>query len=317
MFSQQEHRISLPSINQLLPFFPCSNDSAGCPQSFPHPESLQQHERVCRFADSRHGFHALNGYGGPVLPHRLNIQVSSSSSSVASDSSSDGDSMCFTPNSSRASSVNRTLPERRESRMSKSTRVVKRSTQRRSSTLATSGTEPKSKNKKTAKEKLNRLNQATVLTMTEDMMLLYFGFERNEQSGGNGNGAGLNANKINVQRGHFAVSYYLLQQARCRAMRSGKLAEWEAKMARLAQKAIDEVASPLEGGFLESSEPPCSHADTKSKECEIHGHPDWTVCRKRHAEATFRQNEAVYLKKLGMTKDMARFGVSADGSRHV
>ncbi|KXS97978.1 hypothetical protein AC578_3127 [Pseudocercospora eumusae] len=307
MFSQQGQRQAV---------FARSPNVAGCLQSFPHPESLQQHERVCRFADSGCGFHAPNGYGGPVL-HRLNTQVPSSSPSVASDSSSDGDSMCCTPNSSRASSVNRTLHERRDSRISNSARVVKRSTQRRPSTPVTSGIEQKSKDKKTAKEKLNRLNQATVLTMTEDTMFLYFGFDRNEQSGGNGNGAGLSANKINVQRAQFAVFHHFIHKEYCRAMRSGRLSEFQAETNAIAQNAIDETAPPFEGGFLESSEPPCTHADTKSKECEIHGHPDWKLCRKLHAEATFRRNEAAYLRTLGITREMALYGVSADGSRHA
>lgn len=225
--------------------------------------------------------------------------------------------MCFTPNTSRASSVNRTLHERRDSKMSNSARVVKRSTQRRPSTPVTSGIEQKSKDKKTAKEKLNRLNQATVLTNAEDTMLLYFGFDRNEQSGGNGNGAGLSANKINVQRAQFAVFHHFIHKEYCKAIRSGRLVEFQAETNRIAQNAIDETAPPFEGGFLESFEPPCTHADTKSKECETHGHPDWRACRRGHAEATFRQNEAAYLRKLGITRDMALLGASSGGLRHA
>ncbi|EME83893.1 uncharacterized protein MYCFIDRAFT_210727 [Pseudocercospora fijiensis CIRAD86] len=148
-------------------------------------------------------------------------------------------------------------------------------------------------------------------------MQFYFGFDRNEQSGGNGNGAGLSANKINVQRGSCALLYYLLHKDRCGAIRNGRLAQWEANMHQIAQNAIDETAPPFAGGFLESSEPPCTHADTKSKECEIHRHPDWIVCRKRHAEATFQHNEAAYLREIGITKEMALFGASAGGSRHA
>lgn len=245
-------------------------------------------------------------YSGPPLP-RINTQMPSSSPSIVSDSTSDCDSNVCTPNNSRASSVNHTVHERRDSRMSNTARVTKRA-QRVLPTPVTGGTEQRSKDKKTAKEKLNRLNQAAVIWQAEDQMQFYFGWAKNEQSGGNGNGAGLTGGKITVQRGELATFRYLVHEARIAAIRQGRLAEWEAQMQQIADEGTEEGCPTHKGSFLESPDRDCAHADTKAKECITHGHPDWRVCRKERAEQTFRRNEAAYLRQLGITPEQARYG---------
>ncbi|USW58436.1 hypothetical protein Slin15195_G117550 [Septoria linicola] len=241
------------------------------------------------------------------MPNRITTQFPPSPSSAASET--DSVEMVFTPNSSRASSVSRPYHgSRRTSRADN--RVTKRN--RRQSPGPVAAKHDK-KAKKTEKEKLNRGNQAAVMTRMEDALQHYCRWERIEQSGGNGNSAGLTSCKINVLRASEATELFLLHEARCAAIRSGTLADFERRWQQVAEDSLKPEYRPGDGTFLQlpPGEEPCRHEDTKSKECSAHGHSDWRDCRKSRMETLFRRNEDAYIAKLGMTRQQAMYGTRA------
>lgn len=173
--------------------------------------------------------------------------------------------------------------------------------------------EENKKAKKTEKEKLNRSNQAAVMFRMEDSLEHYINWSKQEQSGGNGNSAGLTANKINLLRGWEAVTNELAHEARCAAIRTGTLHEFQLKYQAIADAACEDNYQPLTGTFLQLApgETPCRHEDTKSKECSEHNHTDWRECRKDRAQYRFTQNENAYIASQGMTKQQALYGSHA------
>ncbi|KAM3420782.1 hypothetical protein BST61_g4028 [Cercospora zeina] len=308
--------LSQPSLNPTLPpigslmelesYFPCFR----CSYRFPDHDQLRAHEAHCTIAQPihRNGRHdSINSNHSMTSPIAWpsSRQVQSSCSSSGAEES-DHSEIMFTPHSSRASSV--VQPQHGSRRTSRAdTKAVRR--QRRHSPESFLDDQGK-KVKKTRKEQINRSNQAQVMYRMEDNLEQYCGWARNEQSGGNGNSAGLNSNKINLLRAEEAVALALLHDARRHAIRTGTLADFEARMQSVADAALDEGHRTAEGTFLElpPGEVPCRHEDTKSKSCSVHGHPDWRQCRKTRMSAIMRRNEHAFIESLGMTREQAYYG---------
>ncbi|KAF2210077.1 hypothetical protein CERZMDRAFT_113525 [Cercospora zeae-maydis SCOH1-5] len=306
---------SQPSANPILPpigslmelgkYFPCHR----CSYRFPDPDQLRAHDAHCTFAQPvyRYGRHdSINSNHSMSFPAAwpASRQVPSSCSSSAA-SESDHSEIMFTPQSSRASSV--VQPRHGSRRTSRAdTKAVRRQRHSQESFLDHQG----KKIKKTRKEQINRSNQAAVMYRMEDILEQYCGWARNEQSGGNGNSAGLNGNKINVLRAKEAIAGFILHEKRCEAIRNGTVADFEARMKSVADAALEEGSRPGDSTFLEllPGEVPCKHEDTKSKRCSAHDHPDWRECRKTRATATMRRNEEAYIASLGMTWEQAYYG---------
>ncbi|PIA93841.1 hypothetical protein CB0940_04922 [Cercospora beticola] len=316
--------LSQPSVNPTLPpigslmelrsYFPCHR----CSYRFPDHNQLRAHEVHCTIAQptqrtSRHD--SINSNHSIASPMEWSdtrkAPASSCSSSAASES--DPSEIMFTPNSSRASSVFQ--PHHGSRRTSRAdVKAIRR--QRRHSPESLLDDQGK-KIKKTKKEQINRSNQAAVMYRMEDMLEQYCGWARNEQSGGNGNSAGLNGNKINVLRAQEAIALKVIHAARCLAIRSGTLASFEAEMQSAADAALEPDYRPGHDTFLElpPGEVPCSHEETKSKRCSAHDHPDWRECRKTRAAAIMRRNEDAYLASLGITRQQALWGSQLGSSQ--
>lgn len=233
-----------------------------------------------------------------VLPLRTSFDAPSPPSAMSDMTDSDESSSCvFTPGTSRANSVSIGSDGRRPSGApERTTARYARRARNPSPHDVPQSTGEKAK-KKQQKEKQNRSNQAAVLWRGEDFLRNYCGWERKEQSGGNGNGAGLNACKINLLRGEEALLYHFLHKERCRALLNGTVDEFERECAAILDSAADEKM-PYRGTFLYGEQDvPCGHSDTKSKACVVHGHPDWRECRRVQMERRFRLNEGEFLRE--------------------
>ncbi|CZT25428.1 uncharacterized protein RCC_11160 [Ramularia collo-cygni] len=215
------------------------------------------------------------------------------------DTSSDSEPM-YTPNVSRAASpmnfshISNATPLQKRRRTSK---IATRRDSRRESFPPDGVCEQSKKFKKMEKEKACRSQQAAVLSRTEDYFRVYAGWERREQSGGNGNGAGLTANKINILRAMEVTVNFFVHRDRCAAIKEGPeaLAEFERKMQQMLTEAPDE--QPFDGTFLSGSEEPCTHKDPKSKECMTHGTADWRDCRVLQSRARFEEQQARWARE--------------------
>ncbi|KAL9526968.1 hypothetical protein SMMN14_09134 [Sphaerulina musiva] len=256
--------------------------------------------------DSMHSIHSVahSPRSWAAIPDQLHNQLPSSSSSAASDS----DGICYTPDVSRASSVSHDVNgSRRTSHVD-----VTASKRPRRQPTGSPVLKRNKKAKKTEKEQLNRSNQGAVMFRMEDSLAHNIRWSKDEQSGGNGNSAGLFSNKINLLRTWEAVTNHALHKARCDAIRSGTLADFEREYQAVADGACEETYQPYAGTFLQLApgETLCRHEDTKSKECSEHNNPDWRDCRKGRADVRFSRNENSYLAALGITKQQALYGGS-------
>lgn len=268
-----------------------------------------RHEHVCQapilnasrqlppFAGQRYGpFASSNPQAAPL---RTSFDAPSPPTLMPGVTDSDDSSVVYTPATSRANSVGLGM-ERRHSGVQ---RTVPRYTKqaRGSSPQDNLSSQDKAK-KKQEKEKQNRGEQGAVLYRQEDALRNYAGWERKEQSGGNGNGAGLQCNKINLLQGSEALLYHYLHEARCQAIREGTVREFEARNHAIIESALERAAegrSPYTGTFMYSEDDvPCRHKNIKSKACEVHGHPDWRECRKIHTDRIFRMNEERYRRQM-------------------
>jgi hypothetical protein len=149
---------------------------------------------------------------------------------------------------------------------------------------------------KKEKERLSRGNQKAVIYRTESVLKHYCGWSRQEQSGGNGNGAGLYANKIHIGRGTEGLFYHLLDQAWTSAVQSGNLQETQQQWQQIIDRAIADDADPYDGTMLQLApgEQHCTHRDSKSKACLIHGTADWRVCRTDRVAHRWAVNSAPF-----------------------
>ncbi|KAK4496623.1 hypothetical protein PRZ48_012603 [Zasmidium cellare] len=226
-----------------------------------------------------------------VQPHRLDTQMASFSIETDSDESS---SIVFTPDNSRAPSI----CDPQDRRQSGVIRTIRRHIGSGSSTpetdLRAGQTARPKRLKKQEKEKHNRNQLASVLWRMEDFFRNYLGWERREQSGGNGNGAGLNANKNTIMRGDEDLLYYFIHREYCWGVEAGDLEVRQQRMREILDGAMTNV--PYTDTFMAPREEMlCAHEDSKSKECVVHGHPDWRECRRLRADPRFlaRRNEFV------------------------
>lgn len=119
------------------------------------------------------------------------------------------------------------------------------------------------------KERRSREDQATALRRMEDSLRYHSGWKLPQQSGGNGNAAGLFAVKIRVMNKTHVVLDYLLRKSRYEAIRAGTEEDFIADIYDIVNSAhIDGI----------TDDPICYH-EGNSKKCEAHGHPDWRDCR--------------------------------------
>lgn len=229
-----------------------------------------------------------------VQPFRIDTQFASNTVETDSDESCP---MICTPDNSRAPS----LCDPFERRLSGVVRTAARRDHGESSTPESerrqSGSGEPKRLKKQKREKQNRLEHASVLCRQEDFLRNYCGWERREQSGGNGNGAGLQANKSTVMRGCEDLLYWLVHREYCRALAEGTLDEMQQEMSEVLDNAPN--GRPYAGTFLDpGNEPVCGHADSKSKECVAHGHSDWRECRRCYSDQRFRVAENNSIQSL-------------------
>ncbi|KAF2161684.1 hypothetical protein M409DRAFT_28081 [Zasmidium cellare ATCC 36951] len=272
--------------------------ASDCNALFSSNNERLQHERHCEIVA-----HQLFSMGRrpaqyPVQPHRLDVQMASCSIETDSDESS---SVVFTPDNSRAPSI----CDPQERRQSGVIRTIRRRFGSGSSTPETErrrGDAAKPKHiKKQEKEKHNRNQLGSVLYRMEDLFRAYLGWERHEQSGGNGNGAGLHANKSTILRGAEDLLCYFIHREHCWALERGNLDEVQQQLSDILDGAVN--AQPYTSTFLATDdEPICAHSDSKSKECIVHGHPDWRECRRLHADPRFAARRNEYLANLGRTR---------------
>ncbi|CAK4033359.1 Hypothetical predicted protein [Lecanosticta acicola] len=295
----------LPGISSILnTMYPCRQP--GCQQAFNNPTKLLYHEQSCDASmlnaprELPHFAGYRNGQFAPMYPQphaiRTSFEVPSPPSAMEDTTDSDDSSCAYTPDTSRANSVS-LGSERRHSGAIRHEPKYAKSARRSPTQDSVSSTTEKNK-KKQEKEKQNRGNQAAVLYRIEDVFRNYCSWERKEQSGGNGNGAGLQANKINVLRGAEDLLYHFLHQERCRAIREGRVDEFEERCTRILNGA-GEKQNPLEGTWLYGERDLlCQHADTRSKECTVHHTPDWRECRNLHTMRRFRVEQDRWVKSL-------------------
>lgn len=269
---------SLPPFSVLTSsLLPCRFPA--CPSLFQSAEERSKHERA----------HPRNYEPTMTVPYRPSTQrMTHSSSSAMTDSGSDSDAseVVFTPDTSRANSVSAS-DGRRDS-------VIPRVTPRRNSRRTSKDGKAGGANGQQAKnmrEKRTRGAQQACLFRNEDFLRKYVGWQRREQSGGNGNGAGLQTHKINMMRATESLLYYLLHQRRIQAIQEKRVPDMEYELQRVIEHGFER--HPLAGTWLDpKGEPECDHESTHSKPCSAHGHPDWRDCRRQHIDNRFEINQA-------------------------
>lgn len=151
--------------------------------------------------------------------------------------------------------------------------------------------------KRMEKERVCRAQQANCLSRMEDFFRHYVNWERREQSSGNGNVAGLTANKINILRAMEVVVNRAMHEELCKALQSGPEAvvEFQRGMQNLLTSALNE--RPFEHTFLSGCEEFCSHKDSNSKKCITHNTADWRECRILRSRARFVEQRRRWMRE--------------------
>lgn len=146
------------------------------------------------------------------------------------------------------------------------------------------------KNSKNNQAKKTRGHNKDAVCTMEDILRMYFGWQRKEQNRGNGNGAGLSALKIHILLVFTAICLWLIHEKFIHSIRTGTLSQFRAKAHQVAEAAIMGVSSEDHFLKLDPGEVPCRTEDSKSKECIVHGTPDWVSCRQKHTTDRFERN---------------------------
>lgn len=278
----------LPSLHAVTgPLFKCSH----CTTYAVGPEELKYHELSCHGqvypvpVRKQPSLAAQQTNQFPSQPYRLQTQFESHSSPSSGAEDSDGSSVVMTPVSREAS----LCPYPTTRRQSGVVRTEK-GRGRRSTAATNQQDDAARRTKKMNKEKWNRGQHGAVIYRFEDFTGCYTGWSRQEQSGGNGNGAGLQANKITNLMAMERCAYIYLHEGRTRALEEGRVAEWQAEMHAILDSASSSDHHPYDGTFAGGEPVDCYHED-KAKACKAHNHDDWRECRVSRVRQRFGKNE--------------------------
>ncbi|EME44417.1 hypothetical protein DOTSEDRAFT_72038 [Dothistroma septosporum NZE10] len=309
---------SLPSIHAITQrLLPCSR--AGCATYASDHAELLRHERSCQgspeFGDKQPSFAGQQMNQFPSQPYRLQTQFEGPSSASSVDGDSDGSPVVMSPDHSRAPSLCPYPPSRRQPGVIR----TEKGRGRKSVLTSLDGSieqhdEIAKRTKKMNKEKANRGDQGAVMQRMEDFFNCYTGWAKDEQSGGNGNGAGLRANKITLLRAQEGMLYYFLHKELLRAIQEDREQEWREEMCLVLDTVTQPDRNPFASTFLDHEPVECYHKE-KGKSCQIHGHPDWRECRLAHRQNRFEEKAGLVRRAWQKTKAGAKRAVNAFSCR--
>lgn len=264
-----------------------------CTSLFPTDHQRLRHERNCDIVAQQLSSIAYRQGQFPLEPPRLDIQLASINIDIDSD---DSTAVPFTPGNSRTPSICDANDRRQSGGVIRTVRRRYRSASSTPESVLKYSSRPK-RIKKQKKEKFAREQQGSCLWRNEDFLRNYVRWERREQSGGNGNGAGLNANKTTIMRAAEDLLYHFIHEQYCLGIQHGDLEARQEKMRRILDRAADNL--PYSDTFMATDgELLCAHEDSRSKECIVHGHPDWRECRRLHTDPRFVRKRDEYVDQL-------------------
>ncbi|SMR63992.1 unnamed protein product [Zymoseptoria tritici ST99CH_1A5] len=305
MANSRTNNPGLPGMSELTSgFLHCPS----CPRYFTSLPELDLHQRQEQhFTLHANLAHRPATYGARRVPLDYTYDITSPGSSSGSDS--DG---IFTPSASRASSPYSSNGHGSSRPYRRTSQATNRRDSRQDPLTVRQANNP-SKMEKKDKEKFSRSEQGAVPIREESFHEFYGGWRLDEQSSGNGTGSGTYAKKITLQRGSEKIMNYFAHKDWCRARIQGPeaMAQWKQEYEDLMD-ATDEEMPPLMDTLLyDPNEQLCNHADSKSKACIVHGHPDWRECRRMRHAAIYKRNVAEFDRQHGLTKIISTFSERA------
>lgn len=153
---------------------------------------------------------------------------------------------------------------------------------------------------KAEKERDSRRKQTCADQVQQDLMQHYVGIKNGPQlAPGNSIRSGLAWTKEFTSSAANVFLSHFFQEGYREARRRQALPQWQEKLQWILQQALI-AENPMYGAWIVDqdiygrlSSPEC--AKGRERECRVHGHPDWRVCRYERRSAALERNCNQYL----------------------
>lgn len=156
---------------------------------------------------------------------------------------------------------------------------------------------------KAAKARDSRHRETCVYQWQQDLLQFYVGIKDGpQQCPGNAVRSGLKWTKEFISESSNVLLAHFLQQNYQEALKHQALNLWQENMQQIVQQA-QITENPMLGAWIVDqdtagrlSTPECEKG--QGRECLVHGHPEWFVCRYERRFEALRRNSNRYLESL-------------------